>query len=107
MREKHRRTMMKGSIWGGAAFAFLILLAAGAYATETPPPDKAPDVETVSPKRKTPEALFEKGEKLLKDAEKNRAADEEKQRKKEKQAKIAKIQRKTGRTPTSWQVLSR
>ena len=50
---------------------------------------------------------MEKSEKLLKTVEEKKAADEEKQRKQEKQAKIDKIQRKTGRTPTSWQVLNR
>ena len=98
---------MKASMWGGAALAILILLGAGAYAAETVPPDKASDAEVATPDRKSPENLIEKSEKLLKTAEKKKAADEEKQRKQEKQAKVDKIQRKTGRTPTSWQVLNR
>jgi uncharacterized protein HemX len=102
--------MMKASILGGAAIAILILLGAGAYAVETKPPDKASDAEVATPQRKSPKNLMEKGEKLLKTAEKKKAADEEKLEKQEKQeqkAKVDKIQRKTGRTPTSWQVLNR
>ena len=98
---------MKASIWGGAAVAILILLGAGAYAAETVPPDKASDADVVTLNRKSPKNLVEMSEKLLKAAEAKKAADEEKQRKQEKKAKVDKIQRKTGRTPTSWQVLNR
>ena len=62
---------MKASILGGAAIAILILLGAGAYAVETKPPDKASDAEVATPQRKSPKNLMEKGEKLLKTAEKN------------------------------------
>jgi hypothetical protein len=99
--------MMKASFWGGAAVAILILLVAGAYAGETVPPDKKPEADVVSPDRKPPRNIIEKSEKLMKAAEAKKAADEEKQRKQEKKAKVDKIQRKTGRTPTSWQVLNR
>jgi hypothetical protein len=98
---------MKASIWGGAAVAVLILLGAAVYAEETVPPGQAADADLFTLNRKSAETLFEKREKLLRAAEKKRAADEEKQRKQEKQAKVDKLQRKTGRTPTSWQVLNR
>ncbi len=98
---------MKVSMWGGAAVAILILMGAGAYAAETVPPDKAKDAEVSTPDRKPPKNIVEKSERLFKAAEKKKAADEEKQRKQEKKAKVDKIQRKTGRTPTSWQVLNR
>jgi hypothetical protein len=107
MREKHRRTMMKASMWGAAAVAIFILLGAGAYAAETVPPDKTSEAEVASPDRKPPENIVEKRKKLLKAAAAKKAGDEEKQRKQENKAKVDKIQRKTGRTPTSWQVLNR
>jgi hypothetical protein len=99
--------MMKASFWGGTALAILILSGAGAYAAEPVPPGKGADAEVTTPARKATENLIDKSEKLKKLVEKKKAADEEKRTKQEKQAKIDKIQHKTGRTPTSWQVLNR
>jgi hypothetical protein len=98
--------MMKVSMWGAAAVALVILLGASAYAAEVPP-DKGSDAEVTTPKRQSPKNLMEKSDKPMKTAEEKKIADEEKKSKQEKQAKIDKIQRKTGRTPTSWQVLNR
>ena len=98
---------MKASMWGGAAVAILILLGAAAYGEETVPPDKASNADLFILNRKSAETLYEMKMKRLKATEEKRAEVEAKQRKQEKQAKVDKIQRKTGRTPTSWQVLNR
>jgi len=98
---------MKASMWGAVAVTILILLGAAAYAEEIVPPDKVPDVDIFTLNRKSAETLYEMKKKRLKAVEAQKAADEEKKRKQEKQAKVDKIQRKTGRTPTSWQVLNR
>jgi hypothetical protein len=107
IRQKQRRTIMKASMWGGAALAICIMLSAAAYAAEPIPPDRAPDVDVVTPKRKSPENLIEKSEKLVKEVEKKKAADEAKREEQDKKAKVDKFQQKTGRTPKSWQVLNR
>jgi hypothetical protein len=99
--------MMKASRWGGVAVAIFILLGAAAYGEETVPPDKASDADLFTLNRKSAETLYEMKKKRLKVIEEKRAEVEAKQREKEKQAKIDRIQGKTGRTPTSWQVLNR
>ena len=98
---------MKASILGGAAVALLILLGAGAYAAETGPPDKGPDADLFVLNRKSAETLYEMKIKRLKAIEGKKAEVEAKQREKEKREKIDRIQGKTGRAPTSWQVLNR
>ncbi len=95
---------MKASMWGAVVVAILILLGAAAYAEETVPPGPASDADLFIVNRKSVENLYKRKEQRLKAIEAKKAADEEKQRK---QAKVDKIQRKTGRTPTSWQVLNR
>jgi hypothetical protein len=99
--------MMKASILGGAAVALLILLGAGAYAAETGQPDKGRDADLFILNRKSLETLYEMKMKRLKAIEEKKAEVEAKQREKEKRAKIDRIQGKTGRAPTSWQVLNR
>jgi hypothetical protein len=99
--------MMKASMWGTVVVAILILGGAAAYGEETVPPDKAPDADLITLNRKSAETLYEMKSKRLKAVEAQKAAEGEKKRKQEKQAKVDKIQRKTGRTPTSWQVLNR
>ncbi len=98
---------MKASMWGGAAMAILILLGAAAYGEETVPPGKASNADLFILNRKSAETLYEMKRKRLKATEEKRAEVEAKQRRQEKQAKVDKIQRKTGRTPASWQVLNR
>jgi hypothetical protein len=99
--------MMKASICGGATVAILILLGAGAYAEEAAPTGNAPDGYIFTLNRKSAETLYEMKEQRLKAAETKSVAIEEKQREKNKQAKIDRLQRKTGRTATSWQVMNR
>jgi hypothetical protein len=99
--------MMKVSLLGGAAVAILILLGAGAYAAETGPSDKRPDADLFILNRKSAETLYEMKMKRLKAIEGKKAEVEAKQREKEKRAKMDRIQGKTGRAPTSWQVLNR
>ena len=98
---------MKGSLGVMAATVFLILLGATAYAEEAAPTGGASDGYIFPINRKSAEALSEKKEQRLKAAEAQRAKEEEKLREKEKKDKVDKIQRKTGRTTKSWQVLSR
>jgi hypothetical protein len=98
---------MQASIWGGAAVAILILLCAAAYAEETAPAEKAPDGYIFTLNRKSAETLCDMKEQRLKAAAARRTAQEEKQREKAKKAKIERLQGKTGRTTTSWQVLNR
>ena len=92
---------MKASILGGTAVAILILLGAAAYAEEA-----APDGYVFRLNRKSAETLYEMKEKRLKAVEAKSAADEAKQKEQEKKAKVDRIQGKTGRTATSWQVLN-
>jgi hypothetical protein len=103
---------MKASFWGAAAVAILVLAGTAAYGKEAPPTKAAPtkaESEEVSPpgNRNSAESRNRLKEQRLQGAEAKRAEDEEKLREKEKQAKIEKIQRKTGRTTISWQVQNR
>ena len=98
---------MKASILGGAAVALLILLGAAAYGEENVPPEKASNADLFILNRKSADSLYEMKMKRLKAVEGKKAEVEAKQREKEKRAKIDRIQGKTGRAPTSWQVLNR
>ena len=99
--------MMKASICGGAAIAILILLGAAAYAEEAAPTGNAPDGYIFTLNRKTAETFCEMKEQRLKAAQAQKAKDEEKLSEQKKMAKVDKMQRKTGRTATSWQVMNR
>jgi hypothetical protein len=99
--------MMQASSWVLATAAILTLLGAAAYAEETTPEGKAPDGYVFTLNNKSAETLYEMKEQRLKAAASKSAAQDEKQREKEKKAKIDKHQSKTGRTTTSWQVLNR
>jgi hypothetical protein len=103
--KNHRRVMMKTALWTAAAI--LILLGAAAYAEETTPTGKGPDGYIFTLNRKSAETLYERKEQGLKAAEAKRAQEEEKQQQIDQKAKVEKVQRKTGRTATSWQVLNR
>ncbi len=70
-------------------------------------PTNASDADLVILNRKSAETLYEMKKKRLQATEEKRAEVEGKQREQEKQGRVDKIQRKTGRTPTSWQVLNR
>ena len=97
---------MKTALW--AAAAILILSGAAVYAKDAPSADKAPDDGYIFPiNSKSAASLYERKEQRLKAAEAKRAGEEAKQREQEKKAKVDKIQAKTGRTATSWQVLNR
>jgi hypothetical protein len=103
--KNHRRVMMKTALWTAAAI--LILLGAAAYAEETAPTGKAPDGYIFPINSKSAASLYERKEQRLKAAEAKRAQEEEKQQEIDQKAKVEKVQRKTGRTATSWQVLNR
>lgn len=98
---------MRSPILGGVAVAILILAGAGVCAEETKPPDKAPDGQVATLTRKPGETPYEMRERWLKAVEAKKAADEAKQKEQEKKAQVERIQKKTGRTATSWQVLNR
>jgi hypothetical protein len=111
-RSKQVKSLVKllirpASGWVVATVAILILLGAAAYAEETAAPGKAPDGYLFTLNRKSAETLYEMKEKRLKAVEAKRAADEAKQREQAKKAKVDRIQGKTGRVATSWQVLNR
>jgi hypothetical protein len=99
--------MMKASICAGAAVAILILLGVAAYAEEAAPTGKAPDGYIFSLNQKSAETLYEMKEQRLKAAQTQKAKEEEKLSEQKKMVKADKIQRKTGRTATSWQVMNR
>jgi hypothetical protein len=99
--------MMKASILGGAAVAILILLGAAAYAEEGAPTGNAPDGYIFRLNQKTAETFYEMKEQRLKAAQAQKAQEEEKLSEQKKKAKADKIQRKTGRTASSWQVMNR
>jgi hypothetical protein len=98
---------MKASIFQGATVAMLILLGAAAYAEEAAPTGKAPDGYIFSLNQKSAETLYEMKEQRLKAVQTQKANEEEKLNEQKKMAKVEKIQRKTGRTATSWQVKNR
>ena len=98
---------MKASIWGAAATAILILSGGAAYAEEAAPTGKAPDGYIFPVNKKSAETFYEMKEQRLKAAQEKKAKEDEKLNEKEKKAKVDKIQRKTGRTASSWQVKNR
>jgi len=98
---------MKASFWGAVAVAILILGAAAAYGKEAAPAGAEPEVVLRPVNRNSAEYLYSLKEQRLQAAEAKRAEEEQKLREQEKKAKVEKIQRKTGRTPSSWQVLNR
>jgi hypothetical protein len=98
---------MKASICGGVAVAILILLGAAAYAEEAAPSGKPADGYIFTLNQKSAETLYNMKEQRLKAIEARKADQEEKVRTQEKKAKAERLQGKTGRTATSWQVLNR
>jgi hypothetical protein len=99
--------MTQALLCGGAAVAILILLGAAVYAEEAAPTGNAPDGYIFTLNRKTAETFYEMKEQRLKAAQAQKAKEEEKLCAQKKKAKVDKIQRKTGRTATSWQVKNR
>ena len=97
---------MKASFWGAVALAILIS-GAVAYGKEAVPAAAEPEVVSRPVKRNSAESPSSLKEQRPQGAEAKRAEAEQKQREQEKKAKLEKIQRKTGRTPSSWQVLNR
>ena len=97
---------MKASFWGAVALAILIL-APAAYGKKAAPAGAEPEPVSRPVNRNSPENLYSSKEQRLQAAEAKRAEEEQKQREQEKKAKVDKIQRKTGRTASSWQVLNR
>ncbi|MGA9755385.1 MAG: hypothetical protein WBV23_09610 [Desulfobaccales bacterium] len=102
-----RLLMTKASICGGAAVAILILLGAAAYADEAAPTGNAPDGYIFTLNRKTAETFYEMKEQRVKAVQSQKDKEEEKLSEQKKMAKVDKIQRKTGRTATSWQLMNR
>ncbi|MGA9753622.1 MAG: hypothetical protein WBV23_00610 [Desulfobaccales bacterium] len=98
---------MKVSIWSAVIAAILILFCAAAYAEEAAPTGKAPDGYIFPLNRKTAETFYEMKEYRSKAAQAQKAKEEEKLSEQKKEAKVERIQGKTGRTATSWQVLNR
>jgi hypothetical protein len=98
---------MKVSIWSAVIAAILILFCAAAYAKDGSPSGEAADGYIFSLNRKTAETFYEMKEQRLKAVEAKKAEEEEKLKEQEKKGKGDKIQGKTGRTATSWQVLNR
>jgi hypothetical protein len=97
---------MKVSFGGAVAVAILILVAAAAYGKEAPAAAE-PEVISRPPNRKSAEDLNKVKEPRAQTPEAKKEEAEQKLREQEKKAKLEKIQRKTGRTPSSWQVLNR
>jgi len=90
-----------------ALTAILIFWGGADYAEEAAPGEKAPDGYVFPINRRSAETLMEMKEQRLEAAEARRAKEAEKLAEKDKKSKIDKLQRKTGRTSTSWQVLNR
>ncbi len=98
---------MKVSIWSAVIAAILILFCAAAYAKEGAPSSETADGYIFSLNQKSAETLYSLKEQRLKTLEAKKTEEKEKVGKQEQKAKGDKIQRKTGRTATSWQVLNR
>jgi hypothetical protein len=99
--------MKQVSICGGALLAILILSGAAAYADEAASNGKAADGYIFTLNQKSAESLYNMKEQRTKVIEARKAEQEDKACKQAKKAKIDKLQGKTGRTATSWQVLNR
>jgi hypothetical protein len=99
--------MMQASFWVVAMAAILILSGDAAYAEEAAPTGKPADGYIFTLNQKSAETLYNMKENRLKAIEARKAEQEEKVRKQEKKAKVERLQGKTGRTASSWQVLNR
>jgi hypothetical protein len=99
--------MTQASCWVVATAAVLILSGGAAFADEPTSTGKAADGYIFTLNNKSAETLYNMKEKRLKAIEASQAAQEEKISKQEKKAKCERLQGKTGRTATSWQVLNR
>jgi hypothetical protein len=99
--------MMQASSWVVAMAAILILSGNAAYAEESEPSGKPADGYIFTLNQKSAETLYEMKEHRLKAIEARKAEQEAKARKQEKKAKVDRLQGKTGRSATSWQVLNR
>jgi hypothetical protein len=99
--------MMQISFWVMAMAAIVILSGNAAYAEESAPNGRPADGYIFTLNKKSAEILYEMKEQRLKAIEARKADQEEQARKQEKKAKIERLQGKTGRTATSWQVLNR
>ena len=97
----------QASFWVAAMAAILILAGDAAYAEEAAQTGKPADgyIFTLNPK--SAETLYKMKEHRLKAIEARKAEQEEKVSKQEKKAKVERLQGKTGRTASSWQVLNR
>ncbi len=98
---------MKTSFWVVATAAILILSGDAAYAEEAAPTGNAPDGYIFTLNKKSAETLYDMKEQRLKAVQAQKTEQEEKVSKQEKKAKAERLQGKTGRTATSWQVLNR
>jgi hypothetical protein len=99
--------MRQASICGAALVGILILSGAAAYADEAAPSGKPADGYLFTLNQKSADALYSMKQKRLQAIEASQAAQEDKVRKQEKKARVERLQGKTGRTATSWQVLNR
>lgn len=99
--------MKQVSICGGALLAILILSGAAAYADEAASNGKSADGYIFTLNQKSAESLYNMKEQRTKAIEARKAEQEDKACKQAQKAKIDKLQGKTGRTATSWQVLNR
>ena len=90
-----------------AMAAIVILSGNAAYAQESAPDGKPADGYIFTLNKKSLETLYDMKKQRLKATEARKADQEAKARKQEKKAKIKRLQGKTGRTVTSWQVLNR
>jgi hypothetical protein len=96
----------QASFWAVLAAAGLILSGSAAYADESAS-GKPADGYIFTLNQKSAESLYKMKESRLKAAEARQAEQEAKARKQERKAKVERLQGKTGRTATSWQVLNR
>jgi hypothetical protein len=99
--------MKQVSICGGALVAILILSGAAAYADEAASNGKSADGYIFTLNQKSAESLYNMKEQRTKAFEARKAEQEDKACKQAQKAKIDKLQGKTGRSATSWQVLNR
>ena len=94
--------------FGVVAMATIVVLAGNAaYAGESASNDRPADGYIFRLNQKSAETLYKMKEQRLKAIEARKAEQEAKARKQEKKAKLQRIQGKTGRAVTSWQVLHR
>jgi hypothetical protein len=99
--------MMKGLCRCVAVVSILMLLGAAAYADEATPKGEASGGFLMPLNRKSAEYIYNLKEQRAQAAAAQKAQEENKLRKQERKAKADKLQRKTGRKASSWQVLHR